>query len=94
MKGFLQFLELAAKAIVLLAVLLWLSDWALFRIRAAHGDAFDTVLVNQYLSTALKGDKQEYDYLGSAQQPCARALFPHGGAPACWWLRRHTSQWE
>jgi hypothetical protein len=32
--------------------------------------------------------------MGVVQVSCARALFPHGGAPACWWLSRHTTQWE
>jgi hypothetical protein len=66
----------------------------MLRVREVRGTAFDSVQVEEYLSTALKGNKQEYDYLGTAQVSCARALFPHGGAPACWWLRRHTTQWE
>ncbi len=74
------------------AVVLWVSDWAVFRVRAARGTGFDTVQVEEYLTTALKGNKQEYDYMGSAPVTCARALFPHGGDPACWWLRRHTTQ--
>ena len=94
MKRFLALLEPVAKVLLLAAVLLWLSDWALFRVRSAHGSAFDTVQVDEYLSTPLKGNKQEYDYMGAAQVSCARSLFPHGGAPTCWWLRRHTTQWE
>jgi hypothetical protein len=94
MERFLEILGQVAKIIVLAAVLLWVSDWAVFRIRAARGTGFDSVQVQEYLSTALKGDKQEFDYLGTAQVSCARALFPHGGAPACWWLRRHTTQWQ
>jgi hypothetical protein len=23
-----------------------------------------------------------------------RSIFPQQGHPACWWLERHTSQWE
>jgi len=94
MKRFLALLEPVAKVLLLAAVLLWLGDWALFRVRSAHGSAFDTVQVDEYLSTPLKGNKQEYDYMGAAQVSCARSLFPHGGAPTCWWLRRHTTQWE
>lgn len=94
MERFLEILGQVAKIILLAAVLLWVSDWAVFRIRAARGTGFDSVQVQEYLSTALKGDKQEFDYLGTAQVSCARALFPHGGAPACWWLRRHTTQWQ
>ena len=60
----------------------------------ARGTAFDSVQVEEFLTTALKGNKQEYDYMGTAQVTCARALFPHGGAPACWWVRRHRTEWE
>jgi hypothetical protein len=94
MKRILYILEQTAKVLLVAAVLLWVSDWAMFRVRVVRGTAFDSVQVEEYLSTALKGNKQEYDYLGTAQVSCARALFPHGGAPACWWLRRHTTQWE
>ncbi|HUB17252.1 MAG TPA: hypothetical protein VL990_01375 [Acidobacteriaceae bacterium] len=94
MKRFLRFLEGTAKVVVVAAVVVWLADWAVFRVRVARGTAFDAVQVEEFLSTALKGNKQEYDYMGTADVTCARALFPHGGAPACWWLRRHTTQWE
>jgi len=94
MKRFLRVLAAALKVLVVTAVVLWLSDWGLFRLREARGTAFDSVQVQEFLTTALKGNKQEYDYMGTAQVTCARALFPHGGAPACWWLRRHTTQWE
>jgi hypothetical protein len=94
MKRILYILEQTVKVALVAAILLWVSDWAVFRVRVARGTAFDSVQVDEFLSTALKGNKQEYDYLGTAQENCARALFPHGGAPACWWLRRHTTQWE
>jgi hypothetical protein len=94
MKRILYILEQTAKFLLVTAIVMWVSDWAMFRVRLARGTAFDSVQVEQYLSTALKGNKQEYDYLGTAQVNCARAIFPHGGSPACWWLRRHTTQWE
>ena len=94
MKRILYILEQTVKVALVAAILLWVSDWAVFRVRVARGTAFDSVQVDEFLSTALKGNKQEYDYLGTAQENCARALFPHGGAPACWWLRRHTTAWQ
>jgi len=93
MKRFLKVLQAVLKVLLVTAVVLWVSDWVLFRVREARGTAFDSVQVQEFLTTALKGNKQEYDYMGTAQVNCARALFPHG-APACWWLRRHTTQWE
>jgi hypothetical protein len=94
MKRVLEILEQTAKVALVVAILTWVSDWGGFHIRVARGTAFDSVQVEEFLSTALKGNKQEYDYMGTAQVTCARSLFPHGGAPACWWLRRHTTQWE
>ncbi len=89
-----RILERGVQVLLVIAVLVWCGDWALFRVRAARGTGYDTVAVQQYLSTDLKGKKTEYDYMGTVPEICARALFPHGAAPACWWLRRHTTQWE
>ena len=90
----LGFLGLLAKIVIVAALLAWATDWVAFRIRVAHGTAFQTLQVQEYLSTSLKGNKEEYDYMGAQQMSCARALFPHAGVPPCWWLRRHTTQWE
>ena len=94
MKRILAFLEQAVKILLIAAVVVWLADWALFRVKLTRAKAFDTVVVEQFLGTALKGNKTEYDYVGKAPVNCARSLFPHGGASPCWWLRRHTTQWE
>jgi hypothetical protein len=89
-----RLLQRIAIAVLALAAAIYLIDFAVWHIRLARGSAMDTVQVDTYLSTPLKGNKAEYDYLGTQPEPCARALFPHGGAPACWWLARHKEQWE
>lgn len=94
MKRILKFLEQFLKVVLAAAILLWVGDWALFTLRASRGAGFDTVQVQEFLSTALKGNKEEYDYLGTQQVTCARALFPHTASSPCWWVRRHTTQWE
>ncbi len=86
--------EQVLKFVLVAAVVAWVADWAVFRMRASRGKGYDTVLVQEYLSTALKGNKQEYDFLGTEQVTCVRSLFPHEAMPACWWVRRHTTQWE
>jgi hypothetical protein len=78
---------------ILLGVV-YLGDWAVLRVRVGRGTAFDVVQVNQFLATPLKGNKVEYDMMGTVLVTCSRSLFPQQGNPACWWLRRHTSQWE
>jgi hypothetical protein len=74
--------------------LLYAGDWLAFRFHVAHGTAYDSVEVNQFLATPLKGNKVEYDLTGTAQQTCSRSIFPHNGNSACWWLRRHNAQWQ
>lgn len=69
-------------------------DWTVMRVRIAHGTAYGTVMVNELLATPLKGNKVEYDVVGSAPQTCSRSLFPQAGKSACWWLERHTTEWE
>jgi hypothetical protein len=70
-------------------VLTYAGDWAVFKLR---GSPSSTVTVNSYLTTPLKGNKLEYDYLGSVDQPCSRSLFPQAGQSACWQLRRDANQ--
>jgi hypothetical protein len=76
-----------------IVVVVYLADWGALRVKMMHGTGYGTVQVDEFLSTPLKGNKDEYDYMGSAPEPCAHAIFPHGAAP-CWWLSRHTSHWE
>lgn len=70
-------------------VFTYLGDLALFKLR---GSPQSTVNVNLFQTVPLKGNKEEYDYLGSQQQPCSESLFPQAGLSACWLLRRHTNQ--
>jgi hypothetical protein len=78
----------------LLAVLLvlYLGDWAILKMRAGS-QASSSVQVEQFLRTRLKGQKEEFDYMGTVAQPCARSLFPHSSQSPCWWLERHKTQW-
>jgi len=94
MKKLMRILERGAMGVLIAALLLWVGDWAVFAVRAARGNGYDQVQVQQFLSTALKGNKTEFDYLGTAQVSCVRALLPHGGTSPCWWVRRHRQVWE
>jgi hypothetical protein len=60
----------------------------------ARGSPSSTVTVNKFMGIPLKGQKEEYDYLGTVDMPCAVALFPHNGEAPCWRLRRNPNQWE
>ena len=65
------------------------SDWAVFKLR---GSPISKVTVNRYLTIPLKGNKQEFDYLGTIDAPCSVSLFPQAGLSACWQLRRNPNQ--
>ena len=70
-------------------VVLYAGDWAVFRLR---GSPLGKVTVNRYLTVPLKGNKQEYDYLGSPDVPCSISLFSQDGRSPCWQLRRAANQ--
>jgi hypothetical protein len=74
-------------------VLVYLVDWAALRVKVVRGTGYGTVQVDEYLSTPLKGNKAEYDFMGTQSETCSHSLFPHGAAP-CWWLARHANRWE
>ena len=78
-------------AIVLVAVFVatYGGDWALFKLR---GSPCSKVTVNRYVTIPQKGNKQEFDYLGSLDVSCAVSLFPQAGQDPCWQLRRHVNQ--
>jgi hypothetical protein len=85
------------RLVLVLAVLLgllYVGDWGVLRVRVSHGTAYGVVQVNQFLATPLKGNKVEYDLMGTVPMTCSRSIFPQQGNPACWWLERHRSQWE
>ena len=78
----------------ILLELLYLGDWCVFRVRIAHGTAYGTTEVHQFLATSLKGNKTEYDMTGTVRKTCSHSIYPQKGNPACWWLEFHKSQWE
>jgi hypothetical protein len=81
----------AAVALAALFVAAYGADFALYRLR---GSPRSTVTVSRYMGIPLKGQKEEYDYLGTVSAPCSVSLFPQGGADPCWHLRRNPNQWD
>jgi hypothetical protein len=66
-------------------------DWAFYVLRGAPQSS---VTVSQFMSVPLKGQKTEYDFLGTENVACDLALFPHGGETPCWYLFSHSNHWE
>jgi hypothetical protein len=70
-------------------VLAYVGDCAIYKMR---GSPTSTVTVSQFMSVPLKGNKIEYDYVGSTDVACSVSLFPQGGQSPCWHLRRNRNQ--
>jgi hypothetical protein len=68
---------------------LYICDWAVWRVRTALGGGMGAASVGTMIVTPLKGNKEEYDWAGTADVDCSRSIFPQAGSGACWWLRRH-----
>lgn len=89
-----RLIRFGALTLLVATLALYLGDAIVLQIRLRRGTAYRVIEVNQFLTTPLKGQKEEYDVVGTTPVTCARSIFPQTGAPACWWLERHTAQWQ
>lgn len=78
----------AALGLIALAVLTYVADWIAFRL---EGSPQSTVTVSRTLVVPLKNNKQEFDYVGTFDEPCSVSLFPQTGLSPCWQLRRNPN---
>jgi hypothetical protein len=92
--GLKRFFERLLGFSVALVVLVYVLDWAALEIRMQQKTAYGSVPVDQFLLTPLKGQKEEFDFMGTKEQSCVKSIFPHASAPACWWVERHKTEWE
>ncbi len=74
--------------------LLYAGDWAMWRVKMAHGEGMGEMTVGRLQVAALKGNKEEYFPDGNEEVVCSRSLFPQEGNQACWWLARHRVIFE
>ena len=75
-------------------MVLYVCDWAVWRVRAATGSGMGSVVVSSIVVLPLKNSKEEYDWGGTADASCSRSIFPQAGSGACWWLQRHNVVYE
>lgn len=68
---------------------LYLGDWTVYKLR---GSPQGHVQISQTIVVPLKGNKQEYDYLGTSDVPCSVSIFSQSGEDACWLLRRNQNK--
>jgi len=68
-------------------------DFGVFEIRVlAKRDAYGSVTVNHYYAVLQKNGKTQFIFDPPQAETCVNALFPHAGAPPCWYLSRHPDQ--
>ena len=83
-----------AAGLMVVLVVLYVGDWAVWRVRVARGGGMGSVVVSSIVVMPLKNNKEEYDWGGTADVSCSRSIFPQAGSGACWWLRRHNVVFE
>ena len=74
--------------------LIYIGDWAVWRVRTARGGGMGTVTVGLLRVASMKGNKEEYFPDGTETVSCSQSLFPQTGAGACWWVERHRTVFE
>ena len=80
-------------AIIVLAFLVYASDYAVLRYRVAtNRNAYGTVTVQFYYAIQQKNGKTEYDFQPSKPEICVNSLFAHSGYPPCWYERKHAEK--
>ena len=84
-------------SVLILTALVYCADVSIFYLRSSRGSALGTVMVEQYMLLSLKGNKVEYNYIGTADVNCTRSLFPQriesSWMAPCWWRERHRKVW-
>lgn len=78
-----------ALAAIGLVAATYAADWVAYRLQ---GSPQSTVTVSRTLVVPLKNNKEEYDYVGTFEEPCSISLFPQGGLSPCWQLRRNPNE--
>lgn len=85
-------MRIVAKVMVGLVVLLavvYLGDWAVWRVRVAMGGGMGRMQVSRVVVAPLKGNREEYYPDGKTEVDCSLSLFPQSGSDTCWWVKRH-----
>ena len=75
-------------------MLLYIGDWAVWKIRVARGGGMGSVMVGILQVAEMKGNKEEYFPDGQEVVQCSKSLFPQSGAGACWWVEQHRTVFE
>jgi hypothetical protein len=76
------------------AAVVYVGDWAVWRVRVARGGGIGHVTVGLLQVVPIKGNKEEYFPDGTEVVDCSQSIFPQTGAGACWWVQTHRTVYE
>lgn len=80
-------------AVLGMALLAYVVDFAVYRIRvAANRNPYGSVVVTNYYAILQKNGKTQFIFEPPQPENCVNALFPHGGLRPCWYLSRNPEQ--
>jgi hypothetical protein len=88
-KFIVKMLAKAVAGLLLLAMVAYPVDWAIWRTRVARGGGMGRFQVDRFTVAELKGGKEDYYLDGTATVSCSSSLYPQGGYNPCWWVKRH-----
>lgn len=92
-QGIRKYVRRLLTAAIVVAALLWTSDWLLLRHRVAEeGEAFGEVEVHYHYGVRLKNKRVEQTRENTKVEECVHSMFPHYDETPCWYLKRHTNQ--
>ena len=89
-----RFIKWGSLTLLAAALGSYLGDAVVLQVKVRRGSAYQVIQVDQFLTTPLKGQKNEYDYNGQISVTCVRAMYPQLGSQPCWWVERHKTQWN
>ena len=78
-----------ATAVVVLAILLYLGDYAVVRMRT---NPTGTCQITKLYAIPQKDGKTSYEAGEPETRTCANSIFPHLGYSPCWYVKRHKTQ--
>ena len=88
-------MQRALAGVLLFAALAWTADWLVLRHKVAgDSDAFGEVEVHYRYAIHLKNKRIEQSPEKVKTVECVQSMFPHYDETPCWYLERHTDQFE
>ena len=95
MNRFFKFALRSLLGLLVLIAILWIADYISFRYRLSKGTSGDplaSVRIQTTYAIPHKDGRAEYVFGEPQNVACARSIFPHAGAPPCWYLQKTTAQ--